>query len=655
MNPNRQYQPGRPFPLGASQQAGGTNFAVYSPKAERVLLCLFDDDNQEQQIRLTADSKGVWHGFVADLPGGQPYGFRVEGPWQPDQGLWFNPAKLLIDPYAQALTTSVTTHSSFYATDPDTNSAPFIAKGLTPSTDDFDWQNSQPPHTPWPQTLIYELHVKGFTQQHPDIPEALRGRYLGVAHPASLNYLTALGVTAVQLMPCFAFMSESRLVELGLSNYWGYNPVGFFAPEPRYALDDAVSEFKTMVRALHQAGIEVILDVVYNHSAEANQNGPILNLKALANDDYYRHPEHSPGDYLDYSGCGNSLNLGADATLRLVMDSLRHWRQHYHIDGFRFDLAASLGRDADAFSSQASFFKVAQQDPALAGCKLIAEPWDLGPDGYRAGQFPAGWVECNDAYRDTLRRFWRGDGGQLPAFIKAFQGSPQRYGKPSGGAMGLNLITYHDGFTLADLVAYEERHNDANGEDNRDGHGENFSCNWGTEGPTTDAAISAIRQRTQRNLLASLLLSPGPVHLLSGDETGRTQAGNNNAYCQDNALSWFDWNAKDDALAAFVQRCIALRQAEVFDNRHAGTSCHLPNGQPVDPSTDPANPNAVSITLNDQTLLLCNATDDQQHFILAEGEWHVVLTSNDEEPFNAKTIQRECILIARSLMVIQRH
>jgi len=652
MNTELQCQTGRPYPLGATWQPEGTNFAVYCPKASRVLLCLFDEHGQEQQQELTERSGAVWHGLIVDLPIGQRYGFRVDGEWRPEQGLWFNPAKLLIDPYAQALTTSLTSHPSFYATDPGTDSAPFLPKAITQGPDNFDWQDSQPPQTPWSKTLIYELHVKGFTQRHPDIPDALRGRYLGIAHPVSLDYLTSLGVTAVQLMPCFAFMTEQRLADIGLTNYWGYNPVGFLAPEPGYAVDDAVAEFKTMVRALHQAGIEVIMDVVYNHSAEGNQHGPVLNLKALANGDYYRQPEQQPSDYLDHSGCGNSLDLGQDATLRLVMDSLRHWRQQYHIDGFRFDLAASLGREAEAFSNQASFFKVVQQDPHLAGCKLIAEPWDLGPEGYQAGQFPVGWVECNDAYRDTLRRFWRGDDYQMPAFIDAINGSPQRFGEQLSGSRSLNLITYHDGYTLADLVSYEQRHNEANGEDNRDGHGDNFSRNWGVEGNATDADIIKLRRRTQRNLLASLLLSPGPIHLLGGDELGRTQAGNNNAYCQDNELSWLDWDTKDEALISFVQRCIALRNTGLVDT-NAAKEYRLANGQMLNQSGDPSEFKAVAIKLSETLWLLCNAAEKPQPFLLKAGDWQLLLTSDSEGVSSGGNHQNECVLSPWSLAVIQ--
>lgn len=647
-----QCRPGRPYPLGASLQADGTNFAVYSPKARRVLLCLFNDSGEEQQIKLTQRSGGIWHGFIADLPPRQRYGLRVDGHWQPEQGQWFNPNKLLIDPYAQALTGPVQSHPSLYPNDHSSDSAPWLPKALTPEPDSFDWQTSQAPQTPWSQTLIYELHIKGFTQQRADIPEALRGTYLGLAHPASLDYLTSLGITAVQLMPCFAFMSEQRLVEMGLSNYWGYNPVSFFAPEPRYALEDAVSEFKTMVRALHQAGIEVILDVVYNHSAESNQAGPVLNLKALANDDYYRHPKHQPGDYLNYSGCGNSLDLSQDATLRLIMDSLRHWREHYRVDGFRFDLAASLGRETDAFSKRASFFQVIQQEPLLSGCKLIAEPWDLGPDGYQLGQFPAGWVECNDHYRDSLRRFWRGDDGQLPALIEALSGSPQRFAKD--GSLSLNLLTYHDGYTLADLVSYEHRHNEANGEANRDGHGSNFSRNWGVEGVTDQADILVLRQRTQRNLLACLLLTAGPVHLLGGDERGRSQAGNNNAYCQDNALSWFDWASEDSALIEFVQRCINLRKQLSLDTTPWTGQWHLANGEPLPKADQGAAFQAVSVAINRTTLLLCNATDNEQIFLLEDGHWQVLLSSAEASLSGSSMQLRQCRLKSWSMALLQR-
>lgn len=543
----RAIVPGQPHPLGASHQADGVNFAVYSPDARSVQLCLFDEQDREERLTLPACQEGIWHGRVPGLPAGQRYGFRADGDYRPDQGLLFNPAKLLLDPYAQALSAAVEPHPGLYQAGDDSDTAALLPKALTPGPDDFDWQGSVQPATPWPDSLIYELHIRGFSRLNPAVPAPLRGTYLGLAHPASLAHLTTLGVTAVQLMPCFSFMTERRLVELGLSNYWGYNPVGCFAPDPRYAVEDAVSEFKTMVRALHQAGIEVILDVVYNHSAEADAEGPTLNLKGLANRQYYRHPKQAPGEYEDYSGCHNTLDIGQPAALRLVMDSLRHWRRHYRVDGFRFDLAVVLGRDEGPFSAHAAFFKTLQQDPTLAGCKLIAEPWDLGPDGYQASRFPPGWYESDDRYRDGLRRFWRGDEADLADLL-----TPDR--------ARLNLISYHDGFTLADLVSYAERHNEGNGEDNRDGHTQNFSCNWGAEGPSDDPQIQALRRRARRNLITTLLLTPGPAHWLGGDEIGRSQDGNNNAYCQDNELSWFDWAAADNDLFEFVRRCIALRR-----------------------------------------------------------------------------------------------
>lgn len=611
---NLSLQPGKPYPLGASRQDEGINFAVYSPQARRLELCLFDAEGRQRCVDLPGRSGDVWHGWVPGLGGGHRYGFRSHGDNQPDRGLCFNPAKLLIDPYAQALSAPVEPHSSLYPGQEAIDSADAVPKALTPSADDFDWHNSPRPNTPWSKTVLYEVHVKGFSQQNPAIPAELRGTYLGLAHPASLAHLTALGITAVQLMPCFAFMTERRLAEMGLHNYWGYNPVAWFAPEPSYAVNDAVTEFKTMVRALHQAGLEVIMDVVYNHSAEANQQGPLLNLKGLANGDLYRHPEHHPGDYLDFTGCHNSLDISHPATLQLVMDSLRHWRRHYRIDGFRFDLAVSLGRDPEAFSSQAAFFRTLYQEPTLAGCKLIAEPWDLGPDGYRVGQFPDGWVECNDFYRDVMRRFWRGDGGQLSGFIEAFAGSAARY---RGGSQSLNLVTYHDGFTLADLVSYQQRHNLANGEDNRDGHGDNASCNWGAEGPTDDPNIQAQRRRSQRNLLATLLLTPGPVHLLGGDEIGRSQAGNNNAYCQDNALSWFNWADPDNDLAVFVRDCIALRRElePVLSNRSAWQWL-LADGTPAAHTGLDQRHNVVVLKASSALALLFNASAETVGFSL---------------------------------------
>ncbi|WP_108126666.1 glycogen debranching protein GlgX [Saccharospirillum mangrovi] len=611
-------QPGRPYPLGASWQPDGINFAVFAPRAQRLWLCLFDAHGIETRIALTEQTQGIWHGLVAGLTAGQRYGFRADGESNPDQGLWFNPAKLLLDPYATALTGSVEPHPSLYAFD-DTDSAPFLPKALTPSVEPFDWQGHETVRPSTSPPLVYELHVKGFSQQNPAVPEAWRGTFLGVSHPASVAHLTSLGVTAVQLMPCFAFMTERRLAELGLRNYWGYNPVGYFAPEPRYAVADAVEEFKVMVRALHQAGIEVIMDVVYNHSAEANRHGPLLNFKGLANDVYYRHPEPSPGDYVDYSGCHNSLDLSQNATLRLVLDSMRYWRTQFCVDGFRFDLAVSLGRERDAFSNQSAFFKAVYQDPVLAGCRLIAEPWDLGPDGYRVGQFPAGWLECNDAFRDTVRRFWRGDAWQLNDFIDVFSGSPRRFGNspqsPQQRSQSLNLITYHDGYTLVDWVSYEQRHNEANGEDNRDGHGENFSRNWGVEGPTSDPLIQAQRRRMQRNMLATLLLSPGPAHLLGGDELSRSQNGNNNAYCQDNELSWFDWPHADSGLLEFVQQCVRLRQ-ELQLNQGKRRWFRY-DGQAVEGDPGQAD-NAIALIVNgDKTAyLLFNATPQSITFNL---------------------------------------
>lgn len=572
VNPDSRMQTGKPHPMGASAQEGGVNFAVYSPLARNVILCLYDEqDNETERMNLPARSGDVWHGFLPDTAPGTHYGFRAEGEFHPDQGLVFNPHKLLLDPYATAISKPFEPDDSLFAHETDnltglslseTDSGRHMPKGLTPTADSFDWQNSRNPETPWSQTVIYETHVKGFSMRRPDVPEALRGTYLGLAQKGSIAHLQELGVTAVQLMPCFAFMSEPRLVSLGLVNYWGYNPVSFFAPDPRYAVVDAVNEFKVMVRTLHQAGIEVIMDVVYNHTAESSLLGPMLNHKALHGLEFYRHQSDNFGHFIDNTGCGNSVNLNQQYPLTLVMDSLRHWLTEYQVDGFRFDLASSLAREEWDFSPNSAFFKAVSQDPVVRHCKLIAEPWDIGRGGYQLGQFPENWYECNDRYRDTLRRFWRGDAGVLPEFATRVMGSRDLLEKGSLSiSTSLNYVTYHDGFTLEDLVSYNERHNAANREHNLDGHGNNLSHNWGVEGATDDPEILAQRGQIKRNLIASLMLSQGAVHLLGGDEIGRSQGGNNNAYCQDNEISWYDWDHADDTLFSFVQQCIRIRQS----------------------------------------------------------------------------------------------
>lgn len=567
---------GHPYPLGAQVTKKGVNFAVYSPHAQRIELCFFDEnDEQTAAYTLPVRSGDVWHGLVTHAQPGQRYGYRVYGDFAPTQGFWFNPNKVILDPYAQEISGPIVSNRYLFAHDITVpgeivmdkhDNAKHIPKSIVPGRRYFEW-TSERPSIEWRETILYEMHVKGFTQTNPDIPEDLRGTYLAVAHPASIEHLKRLGITTVELMPCFAFMSESRLTEMGLSNYWGYNPALFLAPEPRYAKNDAVLEFKTMVNALHSAGIEVVLDVVYNHTAESGMLGVVIANKGLHAREFYRYHPQDFTHYIDNSGCGNSVDTHHAYALKLVMDSMRHWVNEYHIDGFRFDLAASLGREQWDYSRDATFFKAIHQDPILSHVKLIAEPWDIGRHGYQLGNFPDEWYECNDKYRDTIRRFWKGDLGVTADFATRLMGSNDVFRK---GTMhystSVNYITYHDGFTLHDLVSYNHRHNEANKEYNLDGHGNNLSCNYGVEGETDDVKINALRQKQKRNFIATLMLSQGAVHFLGGDEMSRTQKGNNNAYCQDNEISWFNWQKRDPLLEAFVQQMIALRKSSSLFN-----------------------------------------------------------------------------------------
>jgi isoamylase len=559
---------GRASPLGATPTGRGVNFAVHSSLAESVELCLFARDGGAARgsVRLPARSGDVWHGHLpAPLAAaGDLYGYRVHGPYAPERGARCNPHKLLLDPCARALTGEPRLGPELYDAPGRAALDSAAAMPRCRIVDRaYDWGTDRPPGTPWSDTVIYELHVKGFTARHPLVPERLRGTYLGLAEPAVVDWLTRLGVTAVELLPCQAFTSEAFLRERGLVNYWGYNPIAWSAPATQYALADPVDEFRRMVRALHAAGIEVILDVVYNHTAEGGADGPTLSLKGFDNARYYRLDAADPRRYVNYTGCGNTIDAARPATRALILDSLRWWAEALHVDGFRFDLAPVLGRDGGEFHRNAPLFAALRADPALAYLKLIAEPWDVGPDGYQLGQFPAGWGEWNDRYRDTMRSFWRGDRQVLGAFAERFAGSSDifrhRGRKP---AASVNFITAHDGFTLADLVSYNERHNEANLERNGDGHADNRSWNCGVEGPTADAPLQALRRRQMCNLLATLLLSQGVPMLQAGDEFARTQHGNNNAYCQDNELSWLDWSlaAAETGLTAFVRRLVALRR-----------------------------------------------------------------------------------------------
>lgn len=569
-------EPGRPWPLGATLQEGGVNFAVFSAHAEKVELCLFDASGTREVSRLTLPcvTDDVWHGFVPGLRPGTLYGLRVHGPYEPESGLRFNPHKLLLDPYARALDRPLHGAAWQYAyplgqeeqdLQADTTDNAHGAAKCVVVDPHFDWGADRPPRTPWEDSVIYEVHVRGFTKCMPEVPQALRGTYTGLASEAAIAHLKSLGVTAVELLPVHAFNDERRLIDMGLSNYWGYNTVAYFAPEPRYRATGEIAEFKHMVKALHAAGLEVILDVVYNHSCEGNHLGPTLAFKGLDNRSYYRLAEENRY-YLDFTGTGNTLNTSHPAVLRMVMDSLRYWVQEMHVDGFRFDLAPAISRNAGGgFDHCSPFLAAVAQDPVLRQVKLIAEPWDIGENGYQVGGFPPGWSEWNGRYRDCVRDFWRGTEGSLPEFAARICGSADIYGpsrrKPSAS---VNVITVHDGFTLHDLVSYNEKHNEANAEENRDGESHNRSWNCGAEGETSDEEILRFRERQKRNFLTTLFASRGVPLLLGGDEMSRTQGGNNNAYCQDNAVSWFDWGdvRRGDPLLDFT-RCLAALRREL--------------------------------------------------------------------------------------------
>jgi glycogen operon protein len=564
--------PGRPYPLGATYDGGGTNFSLFSEVAEKVELCLFDDDDGfEQRITLDEVDASCWHAYLPSVAPGQRYGYRVHGPWNPEEGQRCNPAKLLLDPYAKAIEGEVEWDQACFPYNfgdensrNDDDSAPHVPRSVVHNPY-FDWGNDRPPDIQLNESVIYEMHVKGFTARHPDIPEAQRGTYAGLGHPAAIEYLKDLGVTAVELLPVHQFVHDSQLVERGLRNYWGYNSIGFLAPHNEYASGgqrgEQVAEFKAMVRAMHEAGIEVILDVVYNHTAEGNQLGPMLSMKGIDNAAYYRLVADEPQFYYDTTGTGNSLNVGHPHTLQLIMDSLRYWVTEMHVDGFRFDLAASLARQFHEVDRLSAFFDLIQQDPVVSQVKLIAEPWDIGEGGYQVGNFPALWSEWNGKYRDTVRDFWRGEPATLGEFATRLTGSSDLYQADSRhpGA-SVNFVTAHDGFTLRDLVSYNEKHNEANGEDNRDGSDDNRSWNCGAEGETDNRNVLTLRRRQQRNFLATLMLSQGVTMLLGGDEAGRTQDGNNNAYCQDNEITWHDWDDIDENLLEFTKRLIALRR-----------------------------------------------------------------------------------------------
>jgi glycogen operon protein len=648
--------PGRPFPLGAHFDGHGTNFAVYSGVAERVELCLFAPD--EQRVELACGIGQVWHAYLPDVGPGARYGYRVHGPWDPARGLRCNPHKLLVDPYAREITDGLHWCSALLAYDGDPlgamsseDSAPFTFRSVV-AQPYFDWGNDRLLETPWDETVIYECHVKGITARHPDVPEQLRGTYAGLAHPAVIRHLTRLGITAVELLPVHAFVHDGFLLERGLRNYWGYNSIAYFAPHPEYG---SLSDFKQMVRALHRAGIEVILDVVYNHTAEGNHQGPTLSLRGLDNAAYYRLNKDQPAYYDDYTGTGNTLNMRHPHVLQLVMDSLRYWIEEMHVDGFRFDLAAALARGLHEVDRLGAFFDLIQQDPVVSRVKLIAEPWDVGEGGYQVGNFPPLWSEWNGKYRDWIRDYWRGEPGSLPELGARLTGSSDLY-QDSGRVphASINFVTAHDGFTLRDLVSYNDKHNKANGEDNRDGESHNRSFNCGAEGPSNDKQVNALRARQQRNFLTTLFLSQGVPMLLGGDELGRTQGGNNNAYCQDNEVSWFDWEHADTDLLSFARRIARLRRDHPSFRRRGWFQ-----GRPIRPPHGPALPDIAWLTpegeemtdehwdsslsrslqvflngngivapdergeriVDDTFLLLCHAEPDERVFVLPGSPW----------------------------------
>jgi glycogen operon protein len=693
--------PGAAYPLGATYDGAGTNFAVFSEAATRVELCLFDENRsrrlRERRVDLTEVDAFVWHGYLPDVQPGQRYGFRVHGPYDPENGHRCNPRKLLLDPYAKATWREIDWDQSLFGYtfgDPDSvndeDSATHMTLGVVINPF-FDWEGDRRPMTPYNETFIYEAHVKGLTQLHPDVPERIRGTYAGLAHPAITTHLKKLGVTAIELMPVHQFIQDATLLEKGLRNYWGYNTLAFFAPHAAYAATgQQVQEFKSMVKAMHAEGIEVILDVVYNHTAEGNHLGPTLSYKGIDNRAYYRVVEDDQRYYMDYTGTGNSLNVRHPHSIQLIMDSLRYWVTEMHVDGFRFDLAAALAREFYDVDKLSTFFEMVQQDPVVSQVKLIAEPWDIGPGGYQVGNFPPQWTEWNGRYRDSVRDFWRGE-PSLGDFASRLAGSSDFYGHSGRRPFAsINFVTAHDGFTLRDLVSYNEKHNDANGEDGRDGESHNRSWNHGAEGPTDDPAVLELRARAQRNFITTLLLSQGVPMLVHGDELGRTQEGNNNTYAQDSPLSWVHWDAADQPLIEFTAAVADLRKRHPTFRRkrfftgntvRTGDGTRLNDivwldtqGEPMSDKAWEAGGAAIGMYLNgngipstgrqgepltdDHFLLYFNAGADGHQVTLPPDEyaaqWDVVIdtaaTTHDRKPFLAGatlTVASRAVVVLR--------
>jgi glycogen operon protein len=697
----RTLLPGKPYPLGATPNAGGTNFALYSENATSVKVCFFDEAGQQIDcVELKEQTAFVWHGFVRNIQPGQRYGYRVDGPWAPERGLRFNPAKLLVDPYAKAIAGAVDRKGPIYPYDVstgddtvrcDVDDAAFVPRSVVVDGH-FDWENDCLPETPISDSVIYEVNVRGFSKRNPDVPDELRGTYAGLAHEASIAYLKKLGITAVELLPVHHFIDEGHLLDRGLRDYWGYNTLGYFAPMARYSSsgDDGqqVIEFKQMVKRLHAEGIEVILDVVYNHTCEGNEKGPVLSLKGVDNTTYYRTVSEDPRYYMDYTGTGNTLNVYNPQVLKLIMDSLRYWVTEMHVDGFRFDLASTLARELHDVNKLGAFFDTIHQDPTLAEIKLIAEPWDVGDGGYQVGNFPVLWAEWNGKYRDTVRRFWKGDTGQLSDFAYRLTGSSDLYQndgrKPSAS---INFITAHDGFTLCDLVSYNEKHNEANGDNNSDGADNNDSWNMGAEGPTDDEGINTLRERQTRNFLTTLMLSQGVPMLSGGDEFARSQMGNNNCYCQDNELTWYDWKLDPprQRLLEFTSKLIQLRKdhpnlhrRRFFQDRKIRGSVVRdilwlgPDGNEVSDDAWSSANKSIALMLNGKTLgvmdeegapvvddsflILVNASDQGVEYVLPsppnQTPWRQVLdTENIMDPFCEAEVSEKVIVGGRAVRV----
>jgi isoamylase len=696
----RTLLPGKPYPLGATPTHEGTNFALYSENATAVHVCFFDEQgNQTDCVQLKERTAYVWHGLVRNITAGQRYGFRVDGAWEPEKGLRFNPAKLLVDPYAKALCGDVDWKAPIFpydvaSGDPRKKCSQDSSGGVPKSVvidGHFDWGDDCPPETPIADSIIYEVNVRGFSIRNLEIPEKLRGTYGALAHDSSIAYLKKLGVTAVELLPVHHFIDEGHLVDKGLRDYWGYNTLAFFAPMSRYSSTgdggEQVAEFKGMVKHLHREGIEVILDVVYNHTCEGNHMGPMLSWKGVDNTTYYRTVSDNPEFYMDYTGTGNTLNVYNPQVLKLIMDSLRYWVTEMHVDGFRFDLAATLARELHDVNKLSAFFDTIHQDPTIADVKLIAEPWDVGEGGYQVGNFPVLWAEWNGKYRDTVRRFWKGDSGQLSDFAYRMTGSSDLYqGEGRTPSASINFITAHDGFTLCDLVSYNEKHNEANGDDNRDGSDHNDSWNMGAEGPTKDPAINALRERQMRNFLTTLMLSQGVPMLAGGDEFSRSQCGNNNCYCQDNELTWYDWKLDEPRkrLLEFTSRLIQLRKdhpnlhrRRFFQDRKIRGSIvrdvawYGPDGQELsDQAWSEAWSKSLGVMFNGKTLgvtdeegepviddsflILVNAADQGVEYVLPDppnsSPWRQVLdTENVGDPFHENEVHEKVILGGRSV------